>query len=231
MADMVTGLYGFGAVLAAFHAAKRPEGCGQTIDLSLFDSILSCIGPDAANYALTGKTVPRSGSRSMTAAPRNVYHTADGHWVAVSATTQAMTERLFRAIGRPDLLEDARTRTNAARLKNIDLVDSSIQEFIGAHTREDVLLHFEATEVTVGPVMAADSLLDDSFVRQRESLVAVPDVDMGQMPMHNVVPRFSHTPGGIRSQAPSLGEHNLEILAEFGVTQEDLDAWARQGVV
>ncbi len=231
LADMITGLHGFGAVLAALHAASRPGGRGQSIDLSLFDSMLSCIGPDAATYALTGETVQRSGSRSMTAAPRNVYRTADGHWVALSATTQAMTERLFRAIGRPDLVDDDRTRTNAARLAHIDLVDDAIQAFIGARSREQVLHHFEATEVTVGPVMAPDELLDDDFVRERQSLVAVPDADMGRMPMHNVVPRFSRTPGGIRSPAPALGEHNRQVLAEFGVTEEDLAALAAQGVV
>lgn len=231
LADMIAGLYGFGAVLAALRVANGPGGQGQSIDLSLFDAMLSCIGPDAANYALTGETPPRSGSRSVTAAPRNVYRTADGNWVALSATTQAMTERLFRAIGRPDLLTDDRTRTNAARLKHVDFVDSAIQEFIGAHTRKEVLLHFEASDVTVGPVMEMDALLDDDFVRERESLVAVPDTDMGRMPMHNVVPRFSRTPGGIRSPAPALGEHNLEILAEFGATEEDLEAWATQGVV
>src|SRR5690606_3685898 len=122
-------------------------------------------------------------------------------------------------IWRPDLVDDERTRTNEARLRHIDFVDSVIQEFMGARTRAEVLAWFDEAQVTVGPVMRSEELLHDEFVRERRSLVNVPDPDMGQMPMHNVVPRFSHTPGGIRSRAPELGEHNQSVLAQIGIDE------------
>ncbi|MGE4337345.1 MAG: CaiB/BaiF CoA transferase family protein [Pigmentiphaga sp.] len=231
LADMITGLYGFGSVLAALHNINANGGQGQTIDLSLFDSMLSCVGPDPASFLLTGRMCQRAGSRSETAAPRNVYQTREGEWVALSATTQGMTERLFMAIDRPDLITDRRTNTNEARLGNIDFVDSVIQGFIGSRSRPEVLDYFSKANVTVGPVMRNEELLQDEFVRARQSLVAVPDPDLGKMPMHNVVPRFSDTPGGIRSVAPELGEHNQAVLAELGIDEDAFALLVKQGVV
>ncbi len=230
LADMVTGLYGFGAVLAGIRHAEH-TGQGQCIDLSLFDAMLSCVGPDAADAAITGGVPPRMGSRSPSAAPRNVYQTGDGHWVALSSTTQAMTERLLRSIGREDMVADPRFATNSARLANIDALDAAVQAFVGAGTREEVLRHFESAEVTMGALMDARELLTDEFVRERASLVAMDDPDTGVLPMHNVVPRFSATPGGLRRAAPAMGADTQDILAELGVKGDALQALAAQGVV
>jgi formyl-CoA transferase len=230
LADMVTGLYGFGAVLAALREADA-SGRGQVIDLSLFESILSILGPDAADAALLGHAAARNGSRSPSAAPRNVYRTADGEWVALSATTQGMTERLFHAIGRSDMVGDARFRDNQARLLNVDALDEAIQQFVGARTRDEVLRHFGAAEVTMGPLMDARQLLDDTFVRERQALVAVDDPDAGTLPMHNVVPRFSRTPGAVRQAAPALGADTADLLLELGVPADEAAVLRRDGVV
>lgn len=230
LADMVTGLYGFGAVLAAVRHAEH-SGQGQVIDLSLFDAMLGVVGPDAADAALTGGVPPRMGSRSPTAAPRNVYRTQDGRWVALSSTTQAMTERLFRAIGRPELIDDPRFRDNSARVRHMDPLDEAIQDFIGAHTREAALAHFEAHEVTVGALMESDELLEDSFVRERASLIAMDDPDTGVLPMHNVVPRMSATPGGLRRAAPAVGADTRDILRELGVSDVEVEELVARGVV
>lgn len=231
LADMLTGVQGVGAVLAALRHAEQADGQGQVIDLSLFDAMLACLGPDAADFCLTGQVAVRQGSRSPTAAPRNVYQTADGHWVALSATTQGMTERLFQAIGRPDLITDPRSATNTARVANVAFVDDAVQAFIGARDRETVLRHFEATEVTLGPVMTAADLVHDTYVRDRESLVGVPDPDMGIMPMANVAARLSVTPGGIRRAAPELGQDTQAVLHELGFEADELAQWAREGVI
>src|SRR4029453_7940924 len=93
-------------------------GEGQVVDLPLLDPLFALLGPQAANYRLTGKARERTGSRSTNAAPRNVYRCKDGKYVALSASTQKMAERTFRAIGRPDLITAPRLRTNADREKN-----------------------------------------------------------------------------------------------------------------
>jgi crotonobetainyl-CoA:carnitine CoA-transferase CaiB-like acyl-CoA transferase len=221
LADMIAGLFGFGAVLAACRAADAPGGSGQVVEISLFDAMLACLGADPADTHLTGTAAPRTGSRSQTASPRNVYRTGDGEWVALSATTQGMAERLFRSIGRADLLQDERFATNAARVANADAVDAVIQEFVGRLPRAEVLRHFEAHEVTMGPVMDVGQVLDDPYVHARASLVAMADPDAGSLPMHNVVPRFSRTPGSLRRTAPALGEDTLDILQELGYGRMD----------
>src|SRR3989442_9867457 len=117
MADMIAGLYGAMAVVIAVRDVEINGGQGQVIDLSLLDSIFSILGPEAAIHRLSGKIRRRVGSASESTSPRNVYATRDGGWVAISASTQAMTERLFAAIGRADLNQDPAFKTNAERVK------------------------------------------------------------------------------------------------------------------
>src|SRR5262247_2765717 len=116
MADMIAGLYGAMAVVIAVRHAEQ-GGRGQVIDVSLLDSIFSILGPEAAIHRLSRRVRKRVGSASESTAPRNVYATKDGGWVAISASTLSMTERLFRAIGRDDLNADPSFQTNAARIK------------------------------------------------------------------------------------------------------------------
>jgi len=119
------------------------------IDLSLLEPLHSTLGPEAAAWRITGTIPPRSGNRASITAPRNVYATSDGGWVALSASTQAMTERLFRAIGRPDMIGDPRFRTNADRLEHVEEVDAVIGAFVGARSLAENLRFFEAAETTV----------------------------------------------------------------------------------
>jgi crotonobetainyl-CoA:carnitine CoA-transferase CaiB-like acyl-CoA transferase len=214
LADMVAGLQGAYAVMIALREAERPGGKGQVIDLSLLEPLHSILGPDAAAWRVTGKIPPRSGNRASITAPRNIYATADGGFVALSASTQAMTERLFNAIGRPELVNDPRFRTNADRLDHVDEVDQIIQDFVGQRTLSDNLAFFAAAEVTVGPVYNAAGFGNDPHVRGRGILMEMEDADMGSIPMHAVVPRLSETPGALRRPAPRLGEHEDEIFGE-----------------
>src|SRR5262249_29858869 len=135
MADMIAGLYGAMAVVIAARGIEVNGGRGKVIDLSLLDSIFSILGPEAAIHRLSGKIRRRVGSASESTSPRNVYATRDGGWVAISASTQAMTERLFAAIGRADLNDDPAFKTNAERVKRRPEVDAIVGGFIGQRTR------------------------------------------------------------------------------------------------
>ena len=134
MADMIAGLYGAMATVVAVRDIERNGGAGQVIDLSLLDAIFSILGPEPAIHRLTGKIRKRVGSASESTSPRNVYATKDGGWVAISASTQAMTERLFRTIGRGDLNDDPAFRTNAERIKRRAEVDAIVGGWIGERT-------------------------------------------------------------------------------------------------
>jgi len=216
LADMVAGIQGAFAVMVALREAERPGGAGQVIDLSLLEPLHSTLGPEAAAWRITGRIPPRSGNRASITAPRNVYATSDGGWVALSASTQAMTERLFKAIGRADLIDDPHFRTNADRLEHVEEVDEVVGAFIGARTLAENLRFFEAAETTVGPVYDAAGFEADPHVRGRGVLVEMEDKELGSVPMHAVVPRLSRTPGALRRPAPELGEHEAEIRSRLG---------------
>ena len=229
LADMIAGLYGSTSVLVAVRHAER-TGQGQVIDISLFEPMLSVLGPEAANHALTGAVAPRLGSRSNISAPRSVYCCKDGLFVAMSASMQGMSERLFRVIGREDLIADPRFLTNADRIRNNDVLDAIIAEFMARRTRQENLDLFAEANVTVGPVCDAADLAHDPYVIGRESVIAVPDAEMGTLPMHNVVGRLSGTPGSIRTPAPTLGQHTDEILSGIGLDAESVASLRAAGI-
>ena len=231
MGDAYAGLYGSAAGLIALRHAEA-TGQGQVIDLSLFDPMLAVLEPQTASYAVTGRLKERTGSRSTNTAPRNAYRTKDGGWVCLSSSTQGMTEKLFRSIGRPDLIEDPRFRTNPDRLRNWEVLDGIVAGFVAERSTAENLAHFDAAGVTIGPIKDAAGLLDDPFVAERESLVEVPDSDMpgGWLPMHGEVPRLSATPGVFARPAPRLGEHNEEILSPL-LGAEELSRLRAAGVV
>jgi crotonobetainyl-CoA:carnitine CoA-transferase CaiB-like acyl-CoA transferase len=230
MADAFAGLWGATAALTALRAVEVGGGRGQVIDLSLIEPILAVLGPKAAEFRLTGETTPRLGSRCMIQAPRDVYRTADGKYVALSTGTQAMAERLFRAIGRPELNDDPRFRTNADRLTHREEVEAIVAGFIAERTQAEALAFFEAAEVTVGPVNDEADLAADPYVAEREVRIEVPDEAAGSLPMHNVIPRFSATPGALRRPAPILGQHNREILRDLGCSDAEIARLTDAGV-
>ncbi len=213
MADGYAGLYGAATAMIALRHAEA-TGQGQVIDLTLFDPIHVMMEPQHANWQLTGELKPRTGSRSTNAVPRNAYQTRDGGWVCLSASTQGMTEKLFRSIGRADLIDDQRFRTNADRVRHGEELDAIIAGYIAERSLAETLAHFDAAGVTIGPIMDAAMLAEDPYVAAREAVIEVPDEEMpgGWLPMHGMVPRLSATPGILARPAPRLGEHNEAVL-------------------
>ncbi len=231
LADMIAGLSGAAAVLVALREIEVNGGAGQIIDLPLLDPLFSILGPEAAVYRLTGTVQPRTGSRSATACPRNVFETADGRWIAISASMQVMAERLFRAVGRPDMVDDPRFRNNSERLRHAEECEAPIRDFIARRSLADNLAIFERAEVTAAPVYDIDQFVADPHVRAREIVVELPDPDMGNIPMHTIVPRLSSTPGEFRRPAPQLGEHTGEILGSIGLHAAELAALHARGAI
>lgn len=221
LADGVAGVYGVSAALLALREAERPDGKGQVIDLPLYDPLFALLGPQAANFRLTGETRKATGSRSGNSAPRNAYRCRDGKYVSLSGSTQSMAERIFNAIGRPDLILDPRFRTNADRLNNVDALDALIGGFIAGFDQTELVALMEKAEVTVGPIYDIGQIMVDPHVVEREILADYPDPEIGSLPMHHVVPRMSQTPGSIRCPAPRLGEHNRALMAELGIGDAD----------
>jgi len=211
LADGFAGLFGASAALIALREAEQ-SGRGQVVDLPLLDPLFAMLGPQAAAYRLTGKIKPRTGSRSTNSAPRNVYRCKDGLYVALSASTQKMAERTLSAVGRPELIDDPRYRTNGERVKHAAELDAIIGAFVAQRTQAENVAFFEQAEVTIGPIYDVRQILEDPHFIEREIIADYPDHEMGAFPMHHVVPRLLGTPGSIRTPAPELGQHNRELL-------------------
>ena len=230
LADMVAGLYGAYSVMIALREVEK-GGKGQVIDLPLLDPIVSILGPEAAIYQVSGELSPRTGSRSITTSPRNTFRTKEGRYIAISASIQAMSERLMRAIGREDMITDPRFRTNTDRLRHVEECEAPIVDFIAARTLAENMAVFEAAEVTATPVYDIDQFLDDPHVQARGVIVEAPDAEAGSVLMHNIIPRLSDTPGKLRLPAPDLGQHTREILTGLGYTEEQLAALVQASAI
>jgi formyl-CoA transferase len=231
LADMTAGLYGAIGILAALRNVEAGDGQGQVIDISLLDPLYSILGAQAANYRLTGKVKPRTGSCSTNSAPRNIYKTADGKWICLSASTQAMAEKLFHTIGRPDMISDERFATNSLRLKNVAELNAILADYIGALSLADSLAHFQTAGVTVAPIYDIEDIQRDPHFHQRRVIVELPDTEMGTVPVHNISPRLSHTPGVFRRPAPQLGEDTDSILKELGFSTADVNEMEDKGII
>jgi len=214
IADMIAGLYAAFAAMAALRHRDR-TGRGQVVDISLLEPIFSVLGPVAAAYALTGQVPQRRGNRSPNNAPRNTYMTRDGKWVVISVSTPMMAEKFLRVFGLGDLLGDPRFATHEARVENGDTIDGIVAEKLAGFTLAELMTIFETEGLAGAPVCDIAQFLADIHVRDRGVVEAVEDPEIGTYPMHAVVPRFSATPGRIRSVGPRLDQHAAEILAEL----------------
>lgn len=224
LADMVTGLTGAFATLAALREVEVNGGKGQVVDLSLLEPMLAVMGPDATIYAATGKLTSPD---VKIASPRGVYRCRDGHWVAMSGSTDSMARRVFEAIGQGALFADAKFSTNAARLANDGEVDAMVAAAISRMDQAECLALFRSRGVTVGPVYDPSQLLADEHVAGRECFTRLDDAQ-GTV-VQNVAPRLSETPGTIRRKAPLLGEHTSEILRSLGIEEAQVQPPAADG--
>ncbi len=231
LADMIAGLQGAYATMVALREVEMKGGAGQVVDLSLLEPILATLGPEAYTYELTGQVKERVGNRSNTSAPRDVYATRDGGAISLSASVQAMAERLFRVIGREDMISDPRYRTNADRVRNRDEVNDIVAAWIAERDRDEVLAIFHEAGVTGAPVYDARDIMADPHVRAREVLVQLPDDETQTATHHNIHPRLSATPGSFRRPAPTLGQHTEDVLSEAGFDDDEILALHSGGVI
>jgi len=231
LADMISGLYGAMAVLIALREKEVNGGKGQVIDLSLLEPIFSILGPQAASYKVSGEIPERAGSGSNTTSPRNAYETSDGGYVALSGSIQTMAERLFRVISRDDMNLDPKFKTNADRVANRAEVDDIVGGWIESRTLDEVLEVFRREGITGGPIYDISQIVEDPHFKEREIIVNLPDAELGTVPMHNIFPKLSVTPGMFRSAAPDLGQDNDDILGAAGIDAATLTDLKSRGII
>lgn len=230
LADGVAGLATAFAIMVALRAREQ-TGRGQVVDTSLIEPLMTLVGPQASAFDLLGELQPRTGNRSSSNAPRNVYRTADGFWVAVSASATSIAGRVLRLVGRPDLAEQPWFATGAGRVAHVDEIDDAVAGWIAQRDRADVLAAFEAADAAIAPVYDARDILADPHFAARKTIVSVADPELGAIKMTNVVSRLSETPGEIRSTGRRHGADTVSVLAELGVDDAQLERLRADGVV
>ncbi|MDP9821865.1 CaiB/BaiF CoA transferase family protein [Nocardioides massiliensis] len=231
LADSICGIAGSSAVSMALLARERNGGVGQDIDASLLLPIMTAVGPGATYYQQNGTIGQRHGNRSTNNAPRNTYQTADGSWVAISTSAQRIAEKVMELVGHPEVIAEPWFASGHTRAQHADLLDGYVGDWIGQRTRDEVVAEFTAAGAAVAPVYDARDLAEDEHVRETGMLHTVPDEDLGDVLMHDVMWRMSETPGRIRFTGRSLGADTDEVLAEAGLDADQLADLRHRNVI
>ena len=199
---------------ALLHAARTGEG--QFLDVAMYDGVLALCETIVYRYSYTGQVPHPVGNGHPALTPFDLFPTADGS-CAVAAPTDKHWARLCDIIGRPDLVDDDRTRTNRERVANAPFVRQAVAAWTKARTTSEIVIAFGGY-VPVGPVQTAGGIFGDPHVEARQMLVEVPQPD-GSRPV--VLPgppiKLTATPAGVYRRPPRLGEHTAEVLAEVGL--------------
>ncbi|HWP63881.1 MAG TPA: CaiB/BaiF CoA-transferase family protein [Candidatus Binatia bacterium] len=236
VSDVVTGLAGAVAVLAALVGRDRPGdrtptgGLGQRIDVSLFASTLALLVNQAQNAFVTGRSPARLGNAHPNIVPYESFATADGE-IALAVGSERQWRRFCEAIDRPDLADDPRFRTNGDRVRNRALLRPILAERLALASTADWLARFDAAEVPAGPINDVPAAFGSPQARALGLRVRVEHPHLG--PIDQVAPPFelSRTPASIRRPPPLLGEDGEAILAELGYSAAEIAALRAEGVV
>jgi crotonobetainyl-CoA:carnitine CoA-transferase CaiB-like acyl-CoA transferase len=238
VSDYLTAVFNAFAIVSALYERDRrarESGAaprGQWVDLSLYESILRVMEHTLATYDRTGVVREREGNRLRNSAPLDNWETKDGKYVCIIAAGDGLFPRLCRAMKREDLLREERFSTMARRAEHGDEINEVVAEWVRERTAREIQDVLEANEVPFGIAYSVADIFADPHVAARGDIETVDDPTIGPVRMQGVYPRFSRTPGAIRSGAPKLGAHNDEVYRGLlGMTAEELDALRRERVI
>ena len=232
LADGVAAQSATAAVAMALYHRDVHGGGGQLIDVNLIEPLARLIETSTLSYSHLGKIPGRVGNMLPASAPRNAFRTADDHWVAISSASPNIALRVFRAIDRPELVDDPAYADPQRRQARAAEVDALVAGWVRARTLSEVMAVFERAEVAAAPVYDAQQLLADEHLRARGSFVAVDDPDLGAMTVQAPVVKMSETPGVIEHLGRDLGADNDAVYGGLlGLSAERLDALRAAGTI
>lgn len=230
LADGIAGLATAYAVMAALRH-RDATGQGQVVDLAIIEPILMMLGAPLTAYDQLGYVQPRTGNRSVNNAPRNVYRTRDGDWVAVSTSSQSIAERVLVLVGRPDLVQQSWFASGGERAQHADELDEAVGGWIAARGTDDVVTAFDEAQAAVGRVYDVRGVMSDPQYLARGTALTVEDDDLGPLVMQNVLFRLSTTPGQVRWAGRHPGADTDEVLGELGLDAEAIARLREGGAV
>jgi crotonobetainyl-CoA:carnitine CoA-transferase CaiB-like acyl-CoA transferase len=231
LADGIAALTTAQAIMTALYHRDVHDGAGQVIDLAIVEPMLTVLGMQAMVYDQLGQVQRRTGNRSVNNAPRNTYRSADGRWLAVSTSAQAVAERVMRLVGRPELIDEPWFATGAGRAAHADVLDEAVGGWIAARDAKTVTDEFEKAQAAIGPVYdIADVFADPQFLA-RDSVTTAHDPTLGPVRMPGPLYRLSQTPGRIRWTGRPRGADTDDVLAGLGYDEEERAELRAEGVI
>jgi crotonobetainyl-CoA:carnitine CoA-transferase CaiB-like acyl-CoA transferase len=231
LADSICAVAASSAITMALYHRDARGGRGQIIDLSILEPILAAAGPGPTYYDQLGVIEQRLGNRSAQNAPRNIYSTSDGRWVAISTSALNIAERVLRLVGHPEVITEPWFATGHGRAEHGDELDGYVGEWIAQRTRDEVITAFSEAGAAIAPVYDSAEVSADPQVQALGMVTRVDDPDLGSIAMHNVMWRMSETPGSIRHAGRSLGADTSAVLHQLGFTVEAVEELRRDGIV
>jgi crotonobetainyl-CoA:carnitine CoA-transferase CaiB-like acyl-CoA transferase len=231
--DLTAPLFGVIGVLAALHQAQH-TGQGQHVDVSMLGALTMMVAVEAFDLLercgipqRTGLTVPRL-------SPFGLYSTRDGY-IAICAPQEGFARSLFEAMGRADLLDDARFRTRDARVENVRTLDAIIGDFTRGYTNAEALSILERAGVPSAEVRNPDAAVRDPRVVSRAETVRLEHPKFGMVDEvygMGIPIKFSAATAGFDQPAPGLGEHNQAVYGDLlGYSSERLERLRSSGVI
>ena len=229
--DTLTAMFATIGTLNAVHARER-TGRGQIVDAALYESVLAVMESLLTEYHVAGFIRERTGSVIPNIAPANAYPTRDDRIHLISANQDTVWRRMAEAMGRPELGDDPRFATHVARGEHQVELDELIAEWTATVDAAELGRLMNSHGVPNGQIYRAPEMLQDEHFAEREAIVWVDTDDFGAVPMQNVVPKLSDTPGSVGWSGPLLGEHNSEVLGGLlGLSDETIDQLRVDGVI
>ena len=228
--DTLAALHGTIGVLTALYHRKVNGGQGQVIDVALHEAVFNVMESLIPEYSAFGVVREAAGSALPGIAPSNAYPCQDG-WVLVAGNGDSIFKRLMDTIGRPDLGAAPDLADNAGRVARVQELDAAIGAWSAQRTVQQVLDALGNARVPAGKVYTAKDIAEDPHYRARDMLLSQTTRDGFTVQVPGIVPKLSATPGTIRSSAPHLGDDTDAVLAEAGLSDEQIALLRSKGVI
>jgi len=228
--DTLAALHGVIGVMMALYHRKAHGGSGQVIDVALHEAVFNCMESLIPEYSAFGTVREAAGSALPGIAPSNAYPCQDG-WVLVAGNGDSIFKRLMTAIDRPDLAKDDQLANNTGRVARVEEIDAAIGAWTQTRTVAQVLQTMADARVPAGRVYTARDIAEDPHYQARDMLLTHTTREGTQLTVPGIVPKLSKTPGRIRSSAPRLGEDTDAVLAEAGLSEQQIALLRERGVI
>lgn len=210
--DTLAALHGVIGVLLALRHRDVNGGQGQMVDVALYESVFNVMESLLPEYDAFGAVRGAAGSALPGIAPSNAYRCADDAYVLVAGNGDSIFRRLMQAIGRPDLAADPGLTRNEGRVVRVAEIDAAIEAWTRRHPIAEVIAALDAASVPAGRIYTVADIAADPQYRARGMIVQTRDAAGRPLKVPGVVPRLEGTPGRLRSPAPTLGQHNAQVL-------------------